>query len=735
MGLSPVPTGTGRPRTLSESLRGWTREELVGLLRRRPDLSYPLPRDLAELAGRATTTTSTSRALDGLNAWQLLVAEGLAALPDPVGVSALAAMIDVPESTVAAAVEQLRRDALLWGFDDALHLVRTAREAFEPYPGGLAPPSTRPLTDAEVDDALQASPPEQRQVLDRLLFAPAGTVRHADRTVSAGSARTPVEALLARRLLRPLDADTVLLPREVAWRLRGGRLRPDPAPIQQPVLTGPTRSPGLVDRAAAGAGFALLQDVEQLARTLEERPHRPLRTGGLGARELAGLAHTLGTDTTHAAFVVECAAAAELIAPGSSHGVLPTSGYDQWTSQDAGSRWWTLSRAWLSAPRWFAHATRPGAHALGPEAAAPFAPAVRGSLLSAATTAGLGQVLDAGQLGSALAWRRPRLVRSDAAAAVLAQETWREASWLGLAALGAASAFLPALLADVELPVDLATAFPEPVETLVVQTDLTAVAAGPLRHDVGQELRLLADQESRGAGGVYRFSPASLRRAFDAGWSAPAVVEWLERHTSTELPQPLRYLVADAARRHGSVRVGPIGSVVQADDDAQLAGLLRDARAASLGLRRLAPGVVVAAAAPDELVTVLRELGLSPVAQDEQGQGLVLPPPPRAPTVRLSAEPAPLDPRRVAAALLAAEQRAAVGSATVAALDDLRAAARDGVPVRLTWVGTDGHSTVRELAPLDLSAGLVRAVDRGSAEIVTIALSRIAAVSRLPSGG
>ena len=52
----------------------------------------------------------------------------------------------------------------------------------------------------------------------------------------------------------------------------------------------------------------------------------------------------------------------------------------------------------------------------------------------------------------------------------------------------------------------------------------------------------------------------------------------------------------------------------------------------------------------------------------------------------------------------------------------------DGSPVRVTWVENDGSSTSRDLAPLDLSAGLVRAVDRTNAQIVTIALSRIAAV-------
>ena len=58
------------------------------------------------------------------------------------------------------------------------------------------------------------------------------------------------------------------------------------------------------------------------------------------------------------------------------------------------------------------------------------------------------------------------------------------------------------------------------MEQIIIQTDLTAVAAGPLAYAVAQDLRRLADQESRGAAGVFRFSPTSLRRAYDLGWSA-----------------------------------------------------------------------------------------------------------------------------------------------------------------------------------------------------------------------
>ena len=58
----------------------------------------------------------------------------------------------------------------------------------------------------------------------------------------------------------------------------------------------------------------------------------------------------------------------------------------------------------------------------------------------------------------------------------------------------------------------------------------------------------------------------SLRRAFDAGWSAADVRRWLEHHATTALPQPLAYLIDDIARQHGSIRVGPANAYVRIAD-------------------------------------------------------------------------------------------------------------------------------------------------------------------------
>ena len=109
-----------------------------------------------------------------------------------------------------------------------MHLVRAVREQFGPYPGALAPPSPRPLPAAQVAELLAELDPVATEVLQRLAWSPTGALPGADRVVRSEAARGPVEQLLALRLLTPLDGETVILPREVAWHVRGGRFCADP---------------------------------------------------------------------------------------------------------------------------------------------------------------------------------------------------------------------------------------------------------------------------------------------------------------------------------------------------------------------------------------------------------------------------------------------------------------------------------------------------------------------------
>jgi hypothetical protein len=368
------------------------------------------------------------------------------------------------------------------------------------------------------------------------------------------------------------------------------------------------------------------------------------------------LARDLGADPADAAFLIECAAAAQLIAMASTGILLPTQEYDEWLGCDAARRWRVVADAWLTAERFFARSVENGGRTLGQEAHTRAAPSLRRTILQLIADAPPGTVLESDQLAEAAAWHRPRLAEGPVTAEQLVRWTWREATWLGLTALGAVSSFATVTLQpDQPMPDALMALFPNPVERFVIQNDLTAVTPGPLEHRVAADLRMLADQESRGGAGVYRFSATSLRRAFNQGWSTAEVQQWLEQHSTTCVPQPLLYLIEDAGRQHGSIRVGPVGCYVRMADQAQAAALLAHPTAAGLGLRAVAPGVLVAAVDEQEILPLLRELGHSPAVENSAGELIVSPPPRRAPKHLAAITVA--SPDQVAEALLAHERR------------------------------------------------------------------------------
>ena len=146
-----------------------------------------------------------------------------------------------------------------------------------------------------------------------------------------------------------------------------------------------------------------------------------------------------------------------------------------------------------------------------------------------------------------LSWLRPRRPRTRAD-----QVAWAvtEAATLGVTGLGGLASYARPLLAGdtADAATRLAALLPEPVDHVLVQADLTAVAPGPLESALARSLQLLADVESRGGATVYRFSSGSLRRGFDAGWSALEVRDFLTGVSQTPVPQPLEFLVDDVAR-------------------------------------------------------------------------------------------------------------------------------------------------------------------------------------------
>src|SRR5690349_22153128 len=97
-----------------------TDDQLVRLFELRPDLAQPPPGSISALAARAQARQSVKAATDGLDFLHLALLDGLLVLhADTAAVPSakLLALVGdrAPEDAVAAALDDLRERALVWG--------------------------------------------------------------------------------------------------------------------------------------------------------------------------------------------------------------------------------------------------------------------------------------------------------------------------------------------------------------------------------------------------------------------------------------------------------------------------------------------------------------------------------------------------------------------------------------------------------------------------------------------
>ncbi|MEU6905902.1 helicase C-terminal domain-containing protein [Streptomyces coeruleorubidus] len=830
------------PRSLAEALRGRDDVSLGALLRSRPDLITPVPTDLTQLATRAGTRASVVRALERLDRFTLQTAEALAVAADPATYDELLGLMagDDADPAVAHALPHalgvLREQALVWGGDDRLRLVRTARELLAPSPqhpsptglgptvqeatAGMSPgriqeivtaaglPSTHDsvsavtsLTELFTDRRRMAAllaeaPADSLDVLERLVWGPPYGQVTADPAPR-------LRWLLDRGLLLPTAPGTVVLPREVALHLRRGLAHRTPEPVPPAVEAAAAHRPQVVDSTAAGQAYTALATVEELLKDWDEGGPAVLRAGGLSVRDLKRTAVALDVPEPVAAFWVELAYAAGLIAPDgeADERYAATPAYDEWLELPAAERWSGLVTAWLPVTR------TPGLvggrdakdrtlSALGPGLDRSAAPEVRHRVL--ALLAGLpeGAAPAAESVLARLRWERPLrgAQREDNLRGRLAEWALSEAEMLGVTGRGALSAHGRALLGAPaapakgpeaessgpgdKLPVHhrpthvptlspaeqavasaaaarlLTPLLPEPLDHVLLQADLTAVAPGPLRRPLADMLGVLADVESKGGATVYRFTPGSVRRALDAGQSASDLHAFLATHSRTPVPQPLTYLIDDVARRHGHLRVGAASAYVRCDDDAVLNEILADKRATGLGLRRLAPTVLAAQSDPAGLLEGLRAMGFAPAAEGAEGDVLITRAHAHRTPPRTAPEPVPDGPPVPDDTLLAAALRAIRAgdlasttprkpgtapevngelprTSSAETLATVQAAVLTGEALWIGYVNAEGAASQRVIAPIRVEGGFVTAYDHTADEVRTYPLHRITGVAEL----
>lgn len=509
-----------------------------------------------------------------------------------------------------------------------------------------------------------------------------------------------------RGLLWDAHDGTAHMPLEVGLALRGPeyRLRFTPDPPRPALVTVSEES------IASECSAAALRMVDSVATVVDSTRYEPLpllKSGRVGVQAVNRLSKRTGVPARRVRLAVELAIHAGLLFPRESTeprepdrkgagrsrtkrqpaepspGLVATEEFARWNECGSAQRLRVLLSAWWQLPDAPLGDQKHIRAVVGADPSSAFVHARRltvrlltelGNGTAPASEAGSGE---AGDLTELVAWHAPLLDRD--LVSTLVRASLDEAGLLGVVASGAAGDLARALAAGGDVVEDDEPVLVKAAEAVVAAarttarfgTDLTAIVTGPPDVELAALLDRAADREMQSAATSWRFSPASVRRAFDHGASAATLLDELAAAAGGELPQPLTYLINDIARRHGQVGVVDVGCVLVGDDPALLAEIAAQRPLATLGLYSLAPTVLAATAGAAATLDALRKAGYAPQQRASDGS-IVLPPaagPVRSdrpvaqarrhdqgasPSTRDDTEPPPPDPAEHAARLLAA---------------------------------------------------------------------------------
>lgn len=661
---------TGRVSATARWLTTLGDSEVATLLRRRPDVvAEPRPRDLGDLAARLDDPYSVGQVLRTATLPCLQVAEALQALGGRARRDDMAALLEGADGDTGGAGAQALDDAVGWlvevgavlPADGWLEASPALGQCFT-EPLGLGAPLTellvgqtvqtlqrmlsalgRPRAGAKATllSALTGHLTDPERVREVVAEAPPAVAASLSRR-AGGSEASSDDAILTRYdpaahrqeqeavrwgLERGLLVGSEWsydwrMPAEVALALRGPGYRAPFTPAAPQVRTHDVAVEDVARESAAAATSFAAHSVSVLDHVARSGVPT-LKSGGVGARELTRLARATGSTDEEVRLVLVLASACGLLTE-TDRAVVTGAGLEAWRDGEPADRYVGFLEVWWELG---GHATeardRDGkvVPVLRTPLDCPACAAARVALLT--TLAGLvpAAATEVLAVGPAALWARPLVHPSITQDAVPFQTTWREAELLGVVSRGTLSELGRRLVAgDRDGIASLAgDVLPGTSDEAVFGADMTVMVVGAPSARVSALLDRCADRESRGGAVVWRVTPGSVRRALDEGTTGDELEGDLQVVARGDLPQPLRYLVRDVARRHGSVRVRAIACCLRSDEEALLAEIAVDRRLERLRLQVLAPTVLASDVDAKEVVQALRGAGYLPMPEDRTG--------------------------------------------------------------------------------------------------------------------
>ncbi|MEL0626200.1 helicase-associated domain-containing protein [Salinibacterium amurskyense] len=452
------------------------------------------------------------------------------------------------------------------------------------------------------------------------------------------------------------------------------------------------------DSIAAENAFATTNEVTELINQLRSSPVRDLARGGVSLPDSKRLAVAMSVPLEKIAGLVDIAERAGLIATTNAQW-MPTANATEWMSLGAAERWVHLAEAW---------------HQGVPDNIRMILADRVQSFWGSGVEDYVRWLFPAGV--DAMLERLRRYARDAHLLGVTAEQLPSSA---GIALLTRTPAEAAAVMAEL---------FPREVHQVYVQPDLTVISPGPLAPQLDARLRVIADVETRALASTYRISRSSLHHAMTLGETLEGMRSFLAEISLTGVPQPVEYLLSEAAARHGLVRVGlhgASGSYVSSPDPVTLQSIAVDPNFGPFGLRKEG-AQLVSRFGVEQLFWALSDARYPVAAEDADGQILSL----RRDQVSTATPDEAHDsaPEKLLATLRNG-QGGATGDEDQAWLSrQIEVAIRNKLLLRVTVRMPDDREVEYTLEPSSVAAGRMRGLDRAADIERTLPLKSIVSV-------
>ena len=341
-----------------------------------------------------------------------------------------------------------------------------------------------------------------------------------------------------------------------------------------------------LDPQAGLSAFETVQALTELVIELEKNYVREVGRGQVGLPELKRIAQHLGRDTEYVRLLYALAQMSSLIGVSDKRWKVGSQ-YLTWLTSSPEQRWQHIAKTWVSL------LVETSAHELAAAVNLRAAFAETFPIANVGFQSHISRLVEMAELIG--------LTSAD-----------QTTSW-----------FKPLLEGNLDKATQmLAVNLPKTQNRIIVQADLTIIAVGPLPTDKELELRRFVETERIGVASTYRISNLSVTYGLETGLSEEDIRSLLTELSGTPLPQPVDYLIREAAARFGRLvlREIPNGTLIQSTEQILLTQILNDSSLRTVSITKASESTLESRFELDIVYYLLRESKYAAIRKDSKDQ-------------------------------------------------------------------------------------------------------------------